>query len=52
VTQDALTKKISKLDSKLSKQMAKANKTRERLEKARRKDIERADGSFSNSSPS
>jgi hypothetical protein len=52
MAKDALSEKITRLDRKLHKQMAKANKTREKLEKARRQDIERADGSLSNSTPS
>jgi hypothetical protein len=42
----------SKLEKKLNKQMAKANKTRNRLEKARASGVARAHGSLSNSTPS
>ena len=48
MTKGAKTKE-TKLENKLSKQMGKANKTREKLEKVR---TERANRSFGDSSPS
>lgn len=44
------SKKVTKLENKLNKRMAKANKTRVQLEKARA--VQRADGSFSDNPPS
>ena len=52
MAKDDLTEKITRLENKLHKQMAKANKTRDKLEKARRQDIERANGSLSDATPS
>jgi hypothetical protein len=49
---DVDLKKVTKLQNKLAKQMQKANKTREKLERARSGQSTSADGSFGDPSPS